>query len=173
MFCPLILNVALVSTIWWFPSCCLLNTALYPELNLNVVTITTFHFCEISFCWILIVKRSRPPYIIVMCQNMDYYTIYTMKLQIRNWESRHFIFNRWDDSQEQSNIIKSTGPYRSCAALKTTIWPYLVWFGQFGFVWSSLVCFGWVDLSLVWSGFVWSFQFGLSQTRTEDLDWCW
>ena len=63
------------------------------------------------------------------------------------------------------HIKTSTGPYRSCAALKTTIWPYLVWFGQFGFVWSSLVCFGWADLSLVWKGFVQSFHFGLSLTN--------
>ena len=46
----------------------------------------------------------------------------------------------------------STGPYRNCAALKTTIWPYLVWFGQFGF-------------SLVWKGLVQSIHFGLSQTN--------
>ena len=40
-----------------------------------------------------------------------------------------------------TRLPTSTGPYRSCAALKTTIWSYLVWFGQFGFIWSSLICF--------------------------------
>ena len=28
-----------------------------------------------------------------------------------------------------TTTLTSTGPYRSCAAIKTTIWPYLVWFG--------------------------------------------
>ena len=53
-----------------------------------------------------------------------------------------------------SYSITSTGPYRSCAALETMIWCYLV-------------RFGWVDLSLVWSGFIWLCQFRVSQTKKK------